>query len=207
MPDKRLNRSLIGTAIGLGAVIIIGLAIVATRQDPGSQPESAPESAAAPSAPSAKSDFGDIAWHESPIPAPATIFKNAADEDITLADFAGKVLVVNFWATWCAPCIKEMPTLDALQAKLGGPDFEVLVISQDREGASVAEPFMAKNEWSNLALYTEAGNRFGRDANLRGLPTTLIIGKDGNEHGRVEGDTDWNSPEIEEQLRALMGAG
>ena len=113
-------------------------------------------------------------------------------------------MVVNFWATWCAPCVKEMPTLDALQAKLGGPGFEVLTISQDREGAKVAKPFVEKNQWKNLALYVEAPGKFAHDAKLRGLPTSLIVDKNGQEVGRIEGDLDWNSPEVEKILRDLM---
>jgi hypothetical protein len=102
--------------------------------------------------------------------------------------------------------VKEMPTLDALQARLGGPDFAVLAISQDREGASVAGPFMETNQWTNLALYTEPGARFAKDAKLRGLPTSLVIDKLGNEIGRVEGDADWTGPEIEQDLRGRIAA-
>tara|TARA_Y100000814_G_scaffold70462_1_gene43543 strand:- start:173 stop:475 length:303 start_codon:yes stop_codon:yes gene_type:complete len=97
-----------------------------------------------------------------------------------------------------------MPTLNNLQARLGGADFEVLAISQDREGARVAVPFMDVNGWNNLARYTESAARFSKDAGLRGLPTSLIIDKAGNEVGRVEGDTDWSSPHIEQSLRDLI---
>ena len=205
MPDNRLNRRLIASAIGLAAVIIICVAVVATRQAPAPASSDGPPSASAPPEALAKSNFGEIVWHRSPQPAPATIFKDRAGADVSLAAYNGKVLVVNFWATWCAPCVKEMPTLDALQARLGGADFEVLAISQDREGAQVAEPFMETNQWTSLALYTEPAARFAKDAGLRGLPTSLIIDKAGNEVGRVEGDTDWGSPETEQSLRDFMG--
>lgn len=193
-------------AVGLAAVIIIGLAALATREANGPvQPETAPE-VAAPADASPKSNFGQIVWHESPISAPATVFQDGFGAEVSLADFEGKVLVVNFWATWCAPCVKEMPTLDALQAELGGAEFAVLAISQDREGARVAGPFMETNQWTNLALYTEPGVRFAKDASLRGLPTSLVIDKRGNEIGRVEGDTDWTDPDIVQSLRDLLGA-
>jgi thiol-disulfide isomerase/thioredoxin len=193
-------------AAGLAAVIIIGVAALATREASDPPSPDAPPEAAMPSKAPAKSNFGQIVWHESPVSAPATVFQDGFGAEISLLAFKGKVLVVNFWATWCAPCVKEMPTLDALQEKLGGPEFEVLAISQDREGARVAKAFMDTNQWTNLALYTEPGARFAKDASLRGLPTSLVIDKLGNEIGRVEGDTDWGSPEIEQSLRDLIGA-
>jgi len=191
-------------AVGLIAVIIIGLAALATQEASGPVEPDAVSEVSRLVEPLAKSNFGQIAWHESLVSAPTTVFQDASGADVSLADFKGKVLVVNFWATWCAPCVKEMPTLDALQARLGGPDFAVLAISQDREGARVAGPFMETNQWTNLALYTEPGARFSKDAKLRGLPTSLVIDKLGNEIGRVEGDTDWTGLEIEQDLRGRI---
>jgi thiol-disulfide isomerase/thioredoxin len=198
------KTGLLFPAIGLG-LIIIALVVVASRSGPKDEaPGMAAVTAAAPAAaPEPKESAFD--WYE-PREAPKTVFKDAADADKTLADFAGKALVVNFWATWCAPCVKEMPTLDALQAQLGGDTFQVLTISQDREGATVAKPFMDKNGWKNLALYTEAQARFQRDAGIRGLPTTIIIDKTGKEVGRVEGEVQWTSPAVIEKLKSLAAA-
>ena len=196
-------------AVGIGvALIIIAVAFVAS----GPRPETAVQQAAgSPEKPAAEASAGpealSITWHDAPRPLPTTVFKDGADADQILSNFAGKVLVVNFWATWCAPCVKEMPTLDALQAQLGGPTFQVLAISQDREGVRVAKPFAEKNEWKNLALYVEPAGKFARDAKLRGLPTTLIVDKSGQEVGRVEGDIKWDSPEVEKILRELMVKG
>ncbi|HCX15011.1 MAG TPA: TlpA family protein disulfide reductase [Rhodospirillaceae bacterium] len=204
MPNNGLNLRLVSLAAGLAAVIIIAVAALATHQaEEAALPVSQPEASDLITTPS-KSNFGSIVWHKSNIPAPSTPFKNGAGAEVSLLNYKGKVLVVNFWATWCAPCVKEMPTLNNLQARLGGADFEVLAISQDREGARVAVPFMDVNGWNNLARYTESAARFSKDAGLRGLPTSLIIDKAGNEVGRVEGDTDWSSPHIEQSLRDLI---
>lgn len=145
----------------------------------------------------------DFIWHEKPIPAPATVFKDAADADKTLKDFGGKVLLVNFWATWCAPCVKEMPALDRLNAKLGGKDFQVIAVNQERNGPKVAKPFVEKQGWK-LPLYLDAATAFYRDAKLRGLPTTIIIGKNGQELGRVEGEVVWDSPAVEKMVQDLI---
>jgi thiol-disulfide isomerase/thioredoxin len=199
------KTGLLFPAIGLG-LIIIALVVVASRSGPKDEAlVTAAAPAPTPSARAPEPKGADFVWYE-PKEAPKTVFKDAADADKTLADFAGKALAVNFWATWCAPCVKEMPTLDALQAQLGGDTFQVLTISQDREGATVAKPFMEKNDWKNLALYTEAGARFQRDAGIRGLPTTIIIDKAGKEVGRVEGEVQWTSPDVVEKLKALAAA-
>ncbi len=182
-------------AFGL-AVIITATALVASR--PGFQPV-----APAAAAESEKIDPKDFTWHEKPVPAPATVFKDANDADKTLKDFGGKVLIVNFWATWCAPCVKEMPALDRLNAKLGGKDFQVLAINQERNGAKVAPPFVEKQGWK-LPLYLDAATGFYRDAKLRGLPTSIIIGKNGQELGRVEGEVVWDSPAVEKMVQDLI---
>lgn len=178
------------------AVIIIALAAVASGL--GRAPV-APAAAAT----SEMTEPEDFTWHEKPIDAPATVFKDANDANKTLKDFGGKVLIVNFWATWCAPCVKEMPALDRLQAKLGSDKFQVLAINQERGGAKIAKPFAEKQGWK-LALYLDPATGFYKDAKLKGLPTSLIIGKDGKELGRVEGEVEWDSPAVEKMVQDLL---
>lgn len=145
----------------------------------------------------------EFTWHAKPIEAPATVFKDASGADRTLKDFAGKLLVVNFWATWCAPCVKEMPSLERLSAKLGGTEFQVVAINQERNGAKVAKPFAEKQGWK-LPIYLDTATAFYRDAKLSGLPTTLIIGKDGKELGRVAGEVEWDGPAVEKMILDLL---
>lgn len=156
----------------------------------------------------AESGIEKLVWHEMPQTVPNTPFQNGAGDTVTLSDFNGKLLVVNLWATWCAPCIDEMPTLDKLEAELGGDDFHVIALSQDREGERVARPFIEKNGWSNLELYVSDGSTFGREAKVRGLPTTLIIAPDGTEIARLEGTAEWDSQDFKAVFRDLLeGAG
>lgn len=194
-----------GKILAFAAVIIIAagaVASIALKKQP--EMVSAPAAVPAAKAEAEPVDLTKLKYHDAPAPAAATAFTDAAGASHTLADFKGKVLVVNFWATWCAPCVKEMPTLDALQAGLGGDTFAVLAINQDREGQKVAEPFIAKNEWKNIALYVEPPGRFMRDARLMGLPTSLLIDKQGNEVARLEGTIDWNAPEVRAEIKKLI---
>jgi len=191
--SKRFGFAL--SAFG-SAVIIIAVAVVASGVD--RQPV-----ASAQAAGSEKVDPKDFTWHAKPIDAPATVFKDEGDKDRTLKDFGGKVLLVNFWATWCAPCVKEMPALDRLNAKLGGKDFAVIAVNQERNGPKIAKPFSDKQGWK-LPLYLDPATGFYRDAKLGGLPTTLIIGKDGKELGRVAGEVVWDSPAVEKMVQDLI---
>jgi thiol-disulfide isomerase/thioredoxin len=177
------------------AVIIIAVAVVASGL--GRAPV-APVLAASETV-----EPKDFTWHDPPIDAPATVFKDANDMNKTLKDFGGKVLIVNFWATWCAPCVKEMPALDRLNTKLGGKDFQVVAINQERNGPKIAKPFAEKQGWK-LPLYLDPATGFYRDAKLGGLPTTLIIGKDGKELGRIAGEVVWDSPAVEKMVQDLI---
>jgi len=162
---------------------------------------------AAPMSRAADSGIDKLKWHDTPLPAPKTVFQDGTGADVTLADFAGKVVVVNLWATWCAPCIREMPTLDDLQADLGGDRLHVVALSMDREGEKVARPFVEKNGWSNLDLYVSDGTSFARDANVRGLPTTLIIDPKGQEVARIQGIHHYDTSETKDYLRRCVGNG
>jgi thiol-disulfide isomerase/thioredoxin len=195
-----------GKILVFAAVIIIAAGAVASLALK-NQTKTAVDPTAAPAATGAAAepvDLSKLKYRDTPVPAPATPFTDGTGASHTLADWKGKVLVVNFWATWCAPCVKEMPTLDALQAAMGGDSFAVVAVNQDREGQKVAEPFIAKNEWKNIALYVEPSGRFMKDARLNGLPTSILVDKQGNEVARLEGTMDWNAPEVKAEIRKLV---
>jgi len=142
--------------------------------------------------------------HPSPKPAPAMAFKAKDGTATTLADFRGRVLLVNYWATWCSPCVAEMPSLDRLEAAMGGPGFAVLPVASDRAGLRVVEPFYAKTELKRLPIYLDQDMKFTRGSGVRGLPTTILIDREGNEVGRLEGNAEWDAPEAQALIRRYL---
>jgi thiol-disulfide isomerase/thioredoxin len=137
-----------------------------------------------------------FAVHESPRPLPEIQFENGQGEAMSLADFRGKVVLLNIWATWCAPCRREMPMLERLQAELGGPDFEVVALSIDRKGLPVVKEFYEELGLQELGMYVDASVKASRELNALGVPTTLLIDWEGKEVGRLLGPAEWDSPEM-----------
>jgi thiol-disulfide isomerase/thioredoxin len=134
-----------------------------------------------------------------PRPAPALSFTSRDGAPRHLADFRGKVLLVNLWATWCGPCVREMPSLERLQAALGDR-LTVLAISEDRGGGHVVEPFIAQHALKHLAIYLDEDSAAQSAFHLRGLPTTFLIDAKGGIRAMLEGGAEWDSPKI----RALV---
>jgi thiol-disulfide isomerase/thioredoxin len=141
-----------------------------------------------------------------PRPAPEVAFTDVAGREISLADFHGKLILLNLWATWCAPCVEEMPSLDRLQAKLGGPGFQILAVSSDRAGAKVVEPFLGKLGLADLKVYLDPKSKVNHAFGVRGLPTSILIDAEGRELGRLEGSAKWDSPETIAFLKHFMKA-
>jgi len=130
-----------------------------------------------------------------PQPVPEAHFKDAAGNTLTLADFKGKIVLVNLWATWCAPCRREMPELDQLQGMLGGDDFLVLILSQDRGGFPKVTPFLEEIGVKNLTPYVDQSTKSSRIFKAIGLPTTFLVDRQGREVGRLIGPAEWAAPE------------
>ena len=142
-----------------------------------------------------------LVLHPSPRELPPLRFADGTGAATSLSDFHGRVVLLNVWATWCAPCVKEMPTLDRLQAALGGPDFEVVALSIDQAGAAAVQPFFIRLGIANLRVYVDT---FG-DASSRlvaaGIPLTLLIDRNGREIARKLGPAEWDRPEIAQLIR------
>jgi thiol-disulfide isomerase/thioredoxin len=141
-----------------------------------------------------------------PRPVPETGFFDAAGAERTLADFKGRVVLLNFWATWCAPCIRELPSLDRLQAEMGGKDFAVLTISEDRGGADVAGPFLEKHGWTNLPVAVDKHMALSRAFGVRGMPSTFLIDRDGRIVGSLTGPAEWDSEDAKALIRRYIEA-
>jgi thiol-disulfide isomerase/thioredoxin len=134
--------------------------------------------------------------------APTAPFADANGQDVTLADFAGKPLLLNIWATWCAPCKAEMPTLDAL-AKLEKGRMNVVVVSQDLEGSAPVLAFFKETGVKNLVPYTDADNAIlAAFNNAIALPTTILYDSEGQEVWRIVGGVEWNEADKVKLLRA-----
>jgi thiol-disulfide isomerase/thioredoxin len=131
-------------------------------------------------------------------------FANDKGETLTVANWQGRVVLLNLWATWCAPCRKEMPDLSKLQSSLGGPDFEVVALSVDRKGLDASKAFLAETGVSNLAAYIEPDAKSLAALQALGLPATVLIDRTGKEVARLLGPADWSSPEAQAMVKALL---
>jgi thiol-disulfide isomerase/thioredoxin len=139
-----------------------------------------------------------------PAPAPAIAFLDAEGNELSLDDFEGKVVVLNLWATWCAPCREEMPSLDRLQAGHGGEDLQVVALSLDRgDSLEKIRQFYDEVGVEHLALYRDPEAEVGRAFRAPGLPTTIVIDAAGREVGRVLGGAEWDSAEAIALLEAI----
>ncbi len=132
------------------------------------------------------------------------VFEDSDGNTLSLAEFRGKTILLNVWATWCAPCRKEMPALDRLQAKIGGPDFQVVPLSIDRSGLEAVRPFFTEIGIENLDIYVDRPAAAMKAFGVLGLPTTLLIGSSGRELRRWAGPKEWDSPEVIAEIRSYL---
>ena len=122
----------------------------------------------------------------------------------SLQDYQGKVVLLNFWATWCAPCRKEMPMLSDLQTQLGGDDFEVITLATGRNSPEGIAKFFGEIGVENLPHYMDHRQAIARDMGVLGLPVTIILNREGQEIARLMGDADWSSDSAKDILQTLI---
>ncbi|MFQ5624959.1 MAG: TlpA disulfide reductase family protein [Paracoccaceae bacterium] len=141
-----------------------------------------------------------------PLPAATARYFTETGDPLSLADSDGRFRLVNFWATWCGPCREEMPTLDALQRRMGGEDFQVMAIATGRNTLSGLKSFNAKNGITNLPILLDPKSELAREKGVLGLPVTVLLDRQGQEIARLQGGADWNSETAVAVLVALMAA-
>jgi thiol-disulfide isomerase/thioredoxin len=196
------------------ALVVVALAITATLWLSNAGPSGASGCAPLPAAAAAidKAATGQLAAMQATAKGRGYAdlpFEDATGKPVTLKDFAGKTLLVNFWASWCIPCRAEMPALAALAKKLDGPDFMVLPINLDigTDGIDKARAFLASANITNLPIYVDPTlktlDRLKDNAVALGLPATLLLDRKACEIGVLQGPAQWDSPDGENVVKAL----
>lgn len=142
--------------------------------------------------------------HEAPKPIASIAFEDDQGRPRSLAEFRGKIVLLNIWATWCGPCRREMPSLDRLQGLLGGADFEVVALSIDRAGLDSVRKFYTDVGIRNLAIYIDSSGKAARELATIGVPATLLIARDGRELGRLVGPAEWDEHDIVQFLKRII---
>jgi thiol-disulfide isomerase/thioredoxin len=135
---------------------------------------------------------------------PDLAFKDSSGNEVKLSKWQGRVVLLNLWATWCAPCRKEMPTLNGVQKQLGSVDFEVVALSVDRKGLEASAAFLKETGADALGLYVDETAKSLGDLQAFGLPSTLLIDRKGREIGRLLGPAEWNSAEAIALMKAAL---
>lgn len=149
-------------------------------------------------------DMAKLVVYEEPLAVPELPFTDESGAEHSLKDFRGKAVLVNFWATWCAPCRKEMPALDALQGAMGGARFAVVTIATGRNPQAQIQRFFAEAGVTRLPRYQDERQQLARAMGVMGLPVSVLIDREGREVARLIGDADWNAPEARKVIAALM---
>jgi thiol-disulfide isomerase/thioredoxin len=131
-------------------------------------------------------------------------WKNAKGETLSLNDFKGRVILLNFWATWCLPCIKELPSMERLQTKFKEDNFTIIAISLDRGGKSVAARLLKRLKLNKLTLYIDKENKSAQKLGVKFMPTTFIFDREGRKLGKLQGGIEWDSKNAEALIKYFI---
>lgn len=188
-------------SIGRRTVALAGLALSASALGCAGRVSAQPTVAADLEA--LPAPFRDIELAAAGLPAPDAAILDAEGRRIELAAFAGRAVVLNFWATWCAPCVEEMPTLDRLRASLDPALAAVVAVSVDRGGPEPVARFLARHGLG-LSLYLDAFGAAGAFG-VRSFPATILLRPDGTQFGRLDGAADWSSDDARAVVSLVVG--
>ena len=148
-----------------------------------------------------KPNIKNLALSKNPKIYEEIVFKDSSGEDVNLDDFKGKLLILNFWATWCAPCREEMPSLDSLQSNSNFDNLKIFPINLGQENLSKSDSFFKEIGIQDLDIYFDAPITLAKKLSLRGVPTTILFNKKGEEFGRIMGSIDFNDPDFTDWLK------
>ncbi|SCY58919.1 thiol:disulfide interchange protein TlpA [Microvirga guangxiensis] len=209
---KARNRSWV---IGLAALALVGAgAAWYGWSHSGSQVAAAGECRASTAVterldPLAKGELAALGVSKSPKPAPVISFAGSEGQPMSLADFKGKTILVNLWATWCVPCREEMPALDKLEAEFGGSDFQVVAINVDTRNTDKPKAWLQENGIGKLAYYADPSGKLlqvlQKSGHVVGLPTTFMVDASGCEIALLKGPAEWASPDAMTFVRTALG--
>ena len=209
-PKRRFPAILIGLVAGLavGLAAVYGIAAL-TRNANGDAACRPAVELAKKVAPFARGEVAAVNVAKGPLKIPDLAFQDAAGNKIALDRFHGRTVLLNLWATWCVPCRKEMPALDALEGKLGGPDFQVVAVNIDTRDPDKPKAFLKGLGVKNLAYYADPSARTFQDlkaiGRAFGMPTTLLVDPKGCEIGTIAGPAEWASDDAVKLIKAALG--
>ena len=201
-----LLGGVVGVTVGLAGVYGIGRLMGNAGADPACKP--AVETARR-IAPFARGEVAAVGVSQTPKTLPSLAFKDASGADKTLADWRGRTVLLNLWATWCVPCRKEMPALDALQSRLGGADFEVVSINIDTRDVEKPRTWLKEVGIAKLGYYADNSAKVFQDlkavGKAFGMPTTLLVDRNGCELATLAGPAEWASDDAVTLVTAALG--
>ncbi len=205
-----IARGIVGL-IGTLAVLAGVYGIDRLRSNPADAACQPAVNEAARLAPLVHGEVAALTMAQKPFSVPDVAFKDAEGHDRKLDDWRGRTVLLNLWATWCVPCRKEMPALDALQGELGGPNFEVVAVNIDTRDPQKPLAFLKEVGIKHLAYYTDTSAHVYEDLKTAGkafgMPTTLLVNRSGCEIGNMAGPAEWSSTDGVKLIQAALGSG
>ena len=208
-PKKRLSLILAGGIAGLAAGLagVYGIATL-TRNAGGDKACRPAVELAKKVAPFAHGEVAAVKVATAGLKVPDLTFQDGAGKPLTLDHWRGRTVLLNLWATWCVPCRKEMPALDALEKKLGGPDFQVVAVNIDTRDPDKPKAFLKELGISSLAYYADPSAKTFQDlkeiGRAFGMPTTMLVSKEGCEIGTIAGPAEWASDDAVKLIQTAL---
>lgn len=145
-----------------------------------------------------------LVFHDTPVPASAEPFLKMDETEGVLADYAGRYVLLNFWATWCAPCRHEMPALNTLQQTYGGEDFTVVTLATGRNPPQAIQRFFDEEGLTDLTMHRDINQQIAREMGVFGLPITVLLNPEGQEIARLRGDAEWAGEDAFALIEAVL---